>query len=205
MRSRLPVAVAVAVATIGLLVPATAARAALLAHAELVSTTPKDGSKVDTATEVTMTFSEDVNQKFLDVRVEGPGGDEASGGPTSKGPTVTQALEEDLPAGTHTVTYRVVSNDGHPVSGSFTFTTTAAPASATPTPTPTPTTASPTTTPTTVSSPAPSPSVTATPTSSEGSPAWLVPTLVGLLLVVLLAGGFLLARPRRTPEDGEDA
>ena len=48
---------------------------------------------------------------------------------------MTQALAADLPAGEHIVTYRVVSTDGHPVSGTVTFTSTAAPASASPSPT----------------------------------------------------------------------
>ena len=39
---------------------------------------------------------------------------------------VTQAVQPGAPAGRYTVTWRVTSIDGHPVSGSFGFTATAA-------------------------------------------------------------------------------
>ncbi len=189
--------------TLGLVASAlpvfAAGPAALPLHAQLVSTAPEDGASVQTAEQVTMTFSEDINPEFLQVRVQGPGADEADGAPEVDGTVVTQPLAADLPAGEHEVTFRVVSVDGHPVSGSFSFTTTVAGAGATPSATPTPTpTATPTDTPSPTATPSPSPStVDATPTSS-GAPGWLVP--VGLaVLVVLLAGGGRARRPRGPP------
>ena len=77
---------------------------------------------------------------------------------------MTQALAADLPAGEHTVTYRVVSTDGHPVSGTVTFTTTAAPASASPSAT---ATATPTPSPTVAAVASPEPTVTADPALGE--------------------------------------
>ena len=112
----------------------------LVAHARLAGSTPADGSTVETAAQVTLEFTEDVNPDFVEVEVTGPGGAEAAADePRVDGRTVTQALVEALPEGGHTVAYRVVSADGHPVAGSLTFTTTAA-ISASPTPSATATT-----------------------------------------------------------------
>ena len=155
-----------------------AAPASLALHARLVGSTPKDGSTVETAEQVVLVFNEDVDPKFVKVNVKGPDGSETDGSPTVAGPEVTQALSPDLPSGTHTVTYRVVSTDGHPVAGTVTFTTTQAPASASPsstasaTPTPSPSAS--------VSAPAsasPAPTVTTTPASDDsggGLTPWLV-------------------------------
>jgi methionine-rich copper-binding protein CopC len=180
--------------------PSAADVVALPAHAQLVSTDPADGDTRDTVAEVTLTFSEEVNAKFVQVQVDGPSGDEADGAPATDGPVVTQALVPDLPSGEHTVVYRVVSVDGHPVSGTFSFTTTDGP-SESPSPTTSPSEATSaagtTTSPPAVSSPEPSVSAAPTSTSSPGTPGWLVPVLIGLVVLVLLAGGFLLARPRR--------
>ena len=96
-------------------------------HASLLGSTPKDGSTVDTAGEVVLEFNEDVDETFVEVTVEGPDGSEVQGEPEVDGRAVTQALSSDLPAGEHRVTYRVVSTDGHPVSGTLTFTSTVAP------------------------------------------------------------------------------
>ncbi len=168
--------------------PAFAATPTLLPqHAKLVGTTPKDGSSVETARVVTLTFSEDVNPDFVTVEVAGPSGAETDGDATTKGVTVTQPLTGDLAAGQHVVTYRVVSTDGHPVSGTVTFTTTAGPASASPSPS---TSATPTPEPTASVVASPQPTVTAAPTSQEsggGIPGWLI--IGGVVLLAALALG----------------
>ena len=106
----------------------------LVAHARLTGSTPADGSTVETARQVTLAFTEDINPDFVEVEVIGPGGAEAAAvEPRVDGRTVTQALVAALPEGGYTVAYRIVSADGHPVAGTFTFTTTAA-VSASPTP-----------------------------------------------------------------------
>ena len=133
--------------------PAFAATPSGLAlHAQLLGSSPKDGSTVATAQQVVLTFNEDVDPTFVRVSVKGPEGSETEGKPTVSDREVTQALAADLPAGEHVVTYRVVSTDGHPVSGSVTFTSTQAPASASPSPT------------TTTPAPSPSASSVASPT-----------------------------------------
>lgn len=102
--------------------PATPASA----HAVLVETDPVADTIVDQSPErVTATFNEAVEIAFGALRVydtEGArvdrGDSEHLGGDPK---TVSIALEPDLPAGTYTGTYRVVSADGHPVEAAFVF------------------------------------------------------------------------------------
>ncbi|HET9020645.1 MAG TPA: copper resistance CopC family protein [Ornithinibacter sp.] len=175
---------------------------ALPLHARIVSSTPADGSTVGSVSEVRLEFSEDVNPDFVAVTVEGPAGQEASGTPSVRGREVTQALAAGVAAGEHVVTFRVVSADGHPVSGTVTFETTQT-AAATPAPSASATT------------PTVSPSSTATATSSAPSPggpasdpAGAGTTMPSLLLValgvaVLLAlGGAVAWASRRGRHDG---
>ena len=169
---------------------------ALAFHARLLGSAPKDGSTLETADEVTLEFNEEVDPTFVQVTVEGPEGSQGQGEPEVDGRAVTQALSPDLPAGEHLVTYRVVSTDGHPVSGTVAFRTTAGPS-----PSPEPT-ASVTPTPGVTASGAPSPAESApsaTPTSDDASTPW--PWVVGGLAVVaaLVAVALGLARRSRTP------
>lgn len=61
-----------------------------------------------------------------------------SGSPKVEGPRLTAAVGPNRPAtGVYTVGYRVVSTDGHPVTGSYTFTIAGVPGEGTPSPAPT--------------------------------------------------------------------
>ncbi|MFD5574469.1 copper resistance CopC family protein [Streptomyces cadmiisoli] len=113
---------------------ATAGPAA--AHTELEAAGPGANARLTALPpRVTLTFSDTMTQKFAEVAVTAPNGDAAAQGePQVEGRTVTLPLDTDAPAGRYTVGYRVVSADGHPVSGSYTFTVEKA---ADPTPTPT--------------------------------------------------------------------
>jgi len=92
------------------------------AHDVLERTTPADGTTVDRLPgAVVLTFSEQPLPIGAQVVVTGPSGDVTSGSPVIDGRDVTQALAPTAPAGDYTVTYRVTSDDGHPVSGSFGF------------------------------------------------------------------------------------
>lgn len=101
------------------LIPAAPASA----HATLVSSNPSAGAVVDSAPgEVTLTFSETVNVALGRVVVVDPNGKEAEAGKASRdGDKVTSKLKKDLPRGTYVVSYRVVSADGHPISGAVSF------------------------------------------------------------------------------------
>ena len=185
--------------------PAFAAPPTLVLHATLSSSAPKDGATVKTATEVVLTFNEDVNADFVAVKVTGPDGSETDGKPAVDDSTVTQPLAADLPAGPHTVTFRVVSKDGHPVSGTVSFTTTAAPASATPSPTAS-ATATPSPTASAVASPEPTVSAAPASDTSSSTTPWLVVAVVGLLALLGLGAAWrTIGGPRSDAEADADA
>jgi methionine-rich copper-binding protein CopC len=94
------------------------------AHASLVSTSPKDGSRIATAPpSVELRFSEDVGEAF--VAVTAPDGTKVKTSHAHiSGPRVAADLAASDQRGPYTVAYRVVSADGHPVSDTFRFTTT---------------------------------------------------------------------------------
>jgi methionine-rich copper-binding protein CopC len=96
------------------------------AHAELLSSDPADGSTVTSRpSTVTLTFGEDIDPKRARSRVEVDGGDGFSYSfdprPRVEGTEVIIPLGQTKSAGEYTVTYRVVSEDGHPVEGSIAF------------------------------------------------------------------------------------
>jgi copper transport protein len=105
------------------------------AHAELVDIAPADGAQLTRPpTEVRMTFTESVNLVDDGVRlIDHVGATVPTPEPTVAGRTVTWPMPADLPEGHYVVTWRVLSKDGHPVSGAFSFGvgTTAVPGSAT--------------------------------------------------------------------------
>jgi methionine-rich copper-binding protein CopC len=97
------------------------------AHDELVSTNPADRATVAVMpAQIVLTFAEAAEKVGSQVIVKGPGGDVAVGTPVFSGVTVTQAVQPGAPAGSYTVLWRVTSDDGHPVSGTFGFTAAAA-------------------------------------------------------------------------------
>lgn len=168
------------------------------AHAALKSVSPKDGSTVTTApATVVLTFNEPIGTSFATVAVAGPDGPVSRGKATVDGVTVTQALVADLPDGRYTVSFHVVSEDGHPVSDRTTFSVAVGP-TATPLPS-TPTTTSTTTSP----GPATSAPTTAAPSAlptddGEGSGRALrIGLAVGVAALALAGGTALVAASRR--------
>jgi len=97
-----------------------------LAHNVLISSNPADGATLDTApSTVTFTFDQPV-QNFEPVLVViGPNGNAFGGTPTVSGDSISAPMTAG-PAGSYRAAYRIVSADGHPVSGEITFTLTAA-------------------------------------------------------------------------------
>lgn len=96
--------------------------AAASAHTELVSSNPADGTTVRTLpSSVELTFSEPMATSVF-VVVAGPAGAQVEvGEPEVTGDTVRQATTGRGPAGDYTLAYRVVSADGHPLSGELNF------------------------------------------------------------------------------------
>jgi copper resistance protein C len=165
---------------------------AALAHTELASSNPADGSTLTgplPAVELTFTGS----VLLREVTVTGPAGTSpVTSAATVAGAVVTQpvALTD---AGTYAVAYAVTSSDGHPVEGTLTFTY--APPSL---PSPTSEAAVPTSTSASVSTPAaPSEAAADSPArSSTGLPGWAF--AAGAAVVVAVAAAVLSLRRRRT-------
>lgn len=142
------------------------------AHSDLVSSDPEDGAQLDRAPqEIVLTFSEPLLPDFVRVIVTNPDGEIGDLIITGvDGPTAVAKWPQNLVPGDWTVTYRVVSQDGHPVEGSISFSyVDAAPS---PSPSPTSESASPTPDPTTPPEPEPEPTseTTSEPTTGPVSP-----------------------------------
>jgi methionine-rich copper-binding protein CopC len=153
-----------------------------LAHTKLLSSDPADGASLDSAPQrVSLTFNETMTPGFSTITVVGPDGAHYETGQVgAEGGTVSIALLPLGAAGRYEIGYRVVSADGHPVTGSVAFTLT--------TPGPDATTAAP--------DPAAAPAAPAAPPpaaapadSGGGMPVW--PWIVGA--VVLVGGGVVAA------------
>jgi len=98
------------------------------AHNILVTAYPARGGRVNESPEyVSVTFDKPVQDGFTELTVLGPDGTHwATGTPAINGNTVSATLDPLGPAGLYTIEYRIVSADGHPVSGESTFTLTTA-------------------------------------------------------------------------------
>ena len=69
-----------------------------------------------------LTFNEMPQQEFSDIHIVGPDGARRDSGHVKVlNDTVTEDMGGSRPAGTYVVDWRVISADGHPVSGQFSF------------------------------------------------------------------------------------
>jgi copper transport protein len=91
------------------------------AHASLIKAEPADGAVMPAPpAALTLTFNEAVSP--LVVRLIGPGGEPiAPLTVAAENATVTVAARQRLQRGTHVLSWRVISADGHPVGGSLIF------------------------------------------------------------------------------------
>jgi copper transport protein len=91
------------------------------AHASLVAMEPADGSVVAQAPKtVQLRFNEPVAPAVIRlIDAEGRVRDDAS--VRAAGDTIVITLPDHLPRGTQLISYRVISDDGHPVGGSLVF------------------------------------------------------------------------------------
>ena len=94
------------------------------AHDTLIATDPEDGTTLETSPEqITLTFSANVLDVSPVVRISDEDGELLTEiTPRVEGPEAIADITEPLPAGTHTIQWRVVSSDGHPIEGEFTIT-----------------------------------------------------------------------------------
>ncbi|MEU3905810.1 copper resistance CopC/CopD family protein [Streptomyces goshikiensis] len=99
---------------------------AAFAHAGLSGSDPADGAVLKAAPQyVTLTFTESVSFSEDSLRVLSPQNERVNPRPArhvdGKDNTARVELSGKLPQGTYTVAWRVVSADGHPISGAFVF------------------------------------------------------------------------------------
>lgn len=174
------------------------------AHAQLLGSTPANGSVVDKApASVELVFNEEINPAFAQVIVrDGAGKTVSTEAPRVIGPKVIAALPTLRP-GQVTVLYRVTSKDAHPISGKVAFTIDSQPGFAPPPP-------AASTSGTMggdqpgLSSGSKDPDRTAS-TSDNAPGAWLY-VLSGLAALGLLTlGAFVLRRQRRTTKADPNA
>jgi methionine-rich copper-binding protein CopC len=184
---------AATLASAGLLLAAAPAQA----HDELESTDPAADSTVEALPDhLTLTFSgvlaTDAGASEVAV-TDSAGTSLVDGAPVVADTVLTQQLTGTA-SGAITVLWKVVSSDGHPISGEYSFTVTGAP-TPTPTATPTPTDAessSPTSEPTESATPAPPAD------EDSGSDVW--PWVLGIIIVAAIGGAviyLLTSRARR--------
>lgn len=182
------------------------------AHDQLLSSYPEAGSTINgSPAEITLSFSGELlsGMQSAVVEVIDPDGQNIAVDDLSEGGTsISQHLTPDPPAGEFTVRWKVVSSDGHPISGEYMYTVEAN-TSAISTPAPTTTVAT---------TPAPSPTdAEAAPTNdneygsgtSGGGSSFAILAAVGgaivvggALIVVLMLGS---ERRRRDRADAERA
>lgn len=104
-----------AVAVIGWAAPASA-------HATLVSTDPAEGAVLaEGPSVVTFTFDESVQLVPMGLLAFDASGEPVDIDASASGAAVEGDLPDELADGTYVITWRVVSNDGHPIAGSLTF------------------------------------------------------------------------------------
>jgi copper resistance protein C len=152
-----------------LLVPSAAA-----AHSSEVLTNPEDGARLGSLpAEATMAFGE--APKTADVVLASPDGEVHQLPSQIEGTVVLVRLPPNGPRGMYKLSYRVVSADGHPVTGSTTFTVTTGPIPPTPA----------------------SPSPSDTTSSTDQAREWLVPVVIVGAILGFIAMIFVARSVRR--------
>jgi methionine-rich copper-binding protein CopC len=93
------------------------------AHTDLIEAVPADGSELEVApNSVIFTFNEELLEATVRVSItDESGAVVAKDVAESAGSVVTVPWPADLPVGAYSVSYRVVSGDGHPVTGEISF------------------------------------------------------------------------------------
>ncbi|WPF83485.1 copper resistance protein CopC [Sanguibacter sp. 4.1] len=181
------------------------------AHDQLLDSSPGVGERLDVApTEVTLRFSDEILAIGPAVIVADDAGTTWTvGDPVLDGPDVVTELADDVPDGSYEVRWRVVSSDGHPITGVIPFSVgDAAPASGSETGSAAPadpsdsSDAEPA-----AGSAGEQPEVAVSAADPEAGPGWVRPVVVGVLGALAASLVFWVAvRPsRRHPSPPDDA
>ncbi|MFD6714227.1 copper resistance protein CopC [Micromonospora chalcea] len=165
------------------------------AHNSLTGSDPRDGARLAAAPErIELRFLATPKEATTEVTVTGPDNVAATGGaPTFSGKRVIVPFRPGA-AGLYIVTYRLASDDGHPIKGEVRFTlTTGTPAEA-PSASAPPTSTAPTAAPTSAAPSPASPTPAAAEADDDGDTGWL--WAAGAVVVLAALGGGLLLRRR---------
>ncbi|MEW2590974.1 copper resistance CopC family protein [Micromonospora aurantiaca] len=166
------------------------------AHNSLTGSDPRDGARLAAAPErIELRFLATPKEATTEVTVTGPDNVAATGGaPTFSGKRVIVPFRPGA-AGLYTVTYRLASDDGHPIKGEVRFTLTTGTPAESPSVTVPPTSAAPATSAALPTSAAPSPPPAAGADDDGGTGRlWAA----GAVVVLAALGGGLLLRRRAT-------
>jgi copper resistance protein C len=161
-------------AAFGLMSIVTASPA--LAHDELIGSSPAAGATLTALPKrVVLHFEEPPAPQGIKMKVVGPhGGLLNRTGPQLNGSTISETLRPSKRRGDYKISFRIISDDGHPVSGTIRFTVAATAA--------------------VVAAP---PAKTTTPAASSGSSATNTWIAVGAAVIVLGAGAAAASSLRR--------
>lgn len=97
------------------------------AHTELVTSSPALGAEVSTSTDrIQLVFGTELAPVGNDVVVRDPDGDDVTSGDALTLRDTLEVQVDLIEPGRHTVSYRFVGQDGHPVTGHLWFTAVAA-------------------------------------------------------------------------------
>ena len=163
------------------------------AHTSLATSTPSAGATVVQPLEVVqLVFTSAVSAEQAQVVLTAPDGTDVAQGPARvSGATVGQSVDAWPASGSYRLAYRVLAQDGHPITGRVPFTVDPAAVTSAPAALPTDGATAPAQDPVPVAS-------AAQPAPEEGG-GWLVPGLAaGLALAVIALGGALVRSSRRS-------
>ena len=186
------------------------------AHADLQVSTPADGESLEIAPEeIRLTFSEELFEELVEISILDAAGDLYSTIEVEQTPPpgtdVIFPWPTQAPPGDYSIAYRVVSADGHPVTGTISFSYAAtAPEPSTPEPSPsdtapqptpsdsTPSAASPAASSPTASAPSPSSATESSTSSSTDSSSGTTLVVLGVVLLLgVIATSAIIARARQ--------
>ncbi|MCZ7476841.1 MULTISPECIES: copper resistance CopC family protein [unclassified Micromonospora] len=167
------------------------------AHNSLTGSDPRDGARLAAAPErIELRFLATPKEATTEVTVTGPDNVAATGGaPTFSGKRVIVPFRPGA-AGLYIVTYRLASDDGHPIKGEVRFTLTTGTPAESPSATVPPTSAAPTAAPTSAAPSPASPTPAAAGADDDWGTGWL--WAAGAVVVLAALGGGLLWRRRAT-------
>jgi methionine-rich copper-binding protein CopC len=135
------------------------------AHSELLASSPENGSTVSDVSEMSLTFGEEIVGEYTTLGFTNEAGEAVELDTPTMDPTNTvvtaRIIAAPLVDGTYSLSYYIVSIDGHPIEGTISFVVAGSPAPAPVEPTET-------------ANPEPEPTVTETPIAVDGEVRLLV-------------------------------